>query len=103
MEQIQQLKEQIKILEQQELEKKRTKEKNDIEYNLEIVNKMIDNISQMTYGDSEDESIDNNTIPQNELDHESLYDIYLHNCLSKIYKVLSLMNKEITIIKNTNV
>ena len=103
MEQIQQLKEQIKLLEQQELEKKIAKEENDIEYNLEIVNKMIDNIYQMTYGDSEDERIDNNTILQNELDNESLYDIYLHNCLSKIYKVLSLMNKEITIIKNTNV
>ena len=45
MEQIQKLKEQIKILEQQELEKKITKEKNDIEYNLEIVNKKISNYS----------------------------------------------------------
>ena len=43
MEQIQQLKEQIKLLEQQELEKKIKKEKNDIEYNLEIVNKIISN------------------------------------------------------------
>ena len=43
MEQIQKLKEQIKLLEQQELEKKIKKEKNDIEYNLEIVNKIISN------------------------------------------------------------
>ena len=101
MEQIQQLKEQIKLLEQQELKKKQEKEENDIEYNLEIVNKMIDNIFEISY--SKDERIDNNTILQNELDDDDLYDIYLHNCLSKISRVLSLMNKEITIIKNTNV
>ena len=37
MEKIQQLKEQIKLLEQQELEKQIEKEKNDIEYNLGVL------------------------------------------------------------------
>ena len=61
---------------------------------------MIDNISQISY--SKYERIDNNTILQNELDDDDVYHIYLHNCLSKISRVLSLMNKDISELKNQN-
>jgi hypothetical protein len=110
MEQIQQLKEQIKLLEQQELEKKIEQEKNDIEYNLGVLNKMIGNRFKRS---SEGCRITTNNLENLHLPGQPgkgffsssiLHSngIQLNYILSKMLRIMVQMNKDISELKNTN-
>ena len=90
MEQIQQLKEQIKLLEQQELEKKIAEEKkDDIEYNLEIVNKILNNYKKQPAS----RSCNLRSVIS---ECNQLYEV-----VSQMCNIMVQMNKEITELKNT--
>ncbi len=107
MEQLQQLKEQIKLLEQQELEKKIEQEKNDIEYNLGVLNKMIGNRFKRSSKVCR--------IPTNKLEnlhlpggqHKEFFssssrqsnEIQLNYILSKMLRLMVQMNKDISELK----
>lgn len=90
MEKIQQLKEQIKLLEQQELEKKIAEEKkDDIDYNLGVLNKMISNI------------IKNQASCRNlDLGLVSGECNQLYKLVSKMLRIMVHMNKDISKLKN---
>ena len=110
MEQIQQLKEQIKLLEQQELEKKIKKEENDIEYNLGVLNKMISERIKKSECRFSNKYLENlyDEGAGSDRGYFSKYNLQfngmqLNYILSKMLRIMLQMNKEITIIKNTNV
>uniref|UniRef100_A0A6C0J694 Uncharacterized protein n=1 Tax=viral metagenome TaxID=1070528 RepID=A0A6C0J694_9ZZZZ len=110
MEQIQQLKEQIKLLEQEELEKKIEQEENDIEYNLGVLNKMISNRLKVSSGGC---SIANKYLENLDMSDKQCFGyfqsrnlqsngIQLNYILSKMLRIMVQMNEDISELKNKN-
>ena len=86
---ITELKAQIEIIEKHERNKQKQLENNDIDYNLKLIHNIICKRSSEGY------------FSYRHNGHGAQDD--LTNCLSQIYKILSLIKKELNIIKETNV
>ena len=94
---INKLKEQIRIIEEQEKMRKTELDKSNINYNLDLISNIIENrrfegyFSSKCYINYDGKNVFPN--PQKDLTV----------CLSKIHNILTLINKELIIIKDNNI